>query len=73
LIGPFGHLENLSGETLESVIVLGLVFSLGVKNAYAIQETFKFTRPRPILLMVLWQFHRIDRTVIFPLLIVTLG
>jgi hypothetical protein len=45
LIGHVGHLENLIYETLESVIVSGLVLSLGVKNANAIQEAFKFTRP----------------------------
>jgi hypothetical protein len=36
LIGPFGHLEHLICETLESIVVLGLVLSLGVKNADAI-------------------------------------
>jgi hypothetical protein len=42
LINPFGHLEYLICETLESVAVLGLVLFLGVKNADAIQEAFKF-------------------------------
>jgi hypothetical protein len=36
LIGPFGRLEHLIYETLESVAVSGLVLSLGVKNADAI-------------------------------------
>jgi hypothetical protein len=31
LIGPFGRLEHLTYETLESVIVLGLVLTLGWK------------------------------------------
>jgi hypothetical protein len=31
LIGPFGRLENLICETLESVAIPGLVLSLGVK------------------------------------------
>jgi hypothetical protein len=31
LIGPFGRLEHLTYETLESVIVLGLVLTLGVE------------------------------------------
>jgi hypothetical protein len=57
LIGPFGRLENLICETLESVAILGLVLSLGVKNADAIQEAFKFIWPRPVLLMVSWPFH----------------
>jgi hypothetical protein len=33
LIGPIGRLEHLIYETLLSVIVPGLVLSLGVKNA----------------------------------------
>jgi hypothetical protein len=33
LIGPFGHLEYIICETLELVIVPGLVFSVGVENA----------------------------------------
>jgi hypothetical protein len=36
LIDPLVHLEQLICETLESVIVPGLVLSLGVKNADAI-------------------------------------
>jgi hypothetical protein len=36
LIGTFGCLEHLIYETLESVIVSGLVLYLGVKNADAI-------------------------------------
>jgi hypothetical protein len=43
LIGPFGRLEHLMCETLESVVASGLVLSLGVENTYAIQEAFKFT------------------------------
>jgi hypothetical protein len=57
---------------LEKVAVPGLVLSLGVKNANVIQEAFKFTRPGPLLLMAPWPFHRIDRTGIFPLLLVAL-
>jgi hypothetical protein len=52
-IGRFGHLENLIYKTVESVIVSGLVLSLGVKNTNAIQEAFEFTQPRPVLLMVM--------------------
>jgi hypothetical protein len=33
LIGPFGRLEYFICETLESIAVPGLVFSLGVENA----------------------------------------
>jgi hypothetical protein len=73
LIGLFGCLEHLICETLESVTVSGLVLSLGVKNADAIYEAFKFTRLGPILLDVSWPFHRIDRTVRLPLLVVALG
>jgi hypothetical protein len=73
LIAPFGHLEYFIYETLESVAVLGLVHSLGLENADAIQEAFKFTRPGLVLLVVSWLFHRVDRTICFPLLIMALG
>jgi hypothetical protein len=73
LISPFGHLENLIYKALESVAVPSLVLSLGVKNTDAIQEAFKFTWTWPVLLMVPWPFHHIDRTVSFPLLVVALG
>jgi hypothetical protein len=73
LISPFGCLENLICETLESVAVPGLVLSLGVENANAIQEAFKCTWPGPVLLVVSQPFHNIDRMVCFPLLIVALG
>jgi hypothetical protein len=36
LIGRLGHLENLICKTLKSVVVSGLVLSLGVKNANVI-------------------------------------
>jgi hypothetical protein len=36
LIVPFGRLEHLIYETLESVVVPGLVLSLGVENTNAI-------------------------------------
>jgi hypothetical protein len=51
LIGYLGCLENLIHKSLESVTVLGLVLSLGVKNANAIQESFEFTQPGPVLLL----------------------
>jgi hypothetical protein len=51
LIDLFGHLEHLICETLELVAVLGLVLSLGVKYTDVIQKAFKFTRPRPVLLV----------------------
>jgi glucose uptake protein GlcU len=73
LISPSGHLENLICETFESVIVLGLVLSLGVENANAIQEAFKFTRPGLVLLVVSRLFHIIDGMVSLPLLAVALG
>jgi hypothetical protein len=43
LISPFGCLEHLIYETLASVVVWGLVLSLGLENTDAIQEAFKFT------------------------------
>jgi hypothetical protein len=73
LINPFGHLENLICKMLESVAVPGLVLSLGVENAHAMQEASKFTRPRLVLLMASWPFHHIDKMVSFPLLVVALG
>jgi hypothetical protein len=33
LTGPFGRLDHLIYETLESIVVPGLVLSLGVENA----------------------------------------
>jgi hypothetical protein len=42
LIDPFDLREYFICETLESVTVLGLVLFLGVENADAIQEAFKF-------------------------------
>jgi hypothetical protein len=53
LIGLFGHLENLICETLESVVVPGLVLSLGVENVDPIQEAFKFTRSGLVLLLAM--------------------
>jgi hypothetical protein len=53
--------------------VLGLVLSLVVENADAIQEAFKFTRPGPIHLFALQPFHRVDGMIRFPLLVVALG
>jgi predicted benzoate:H+ symporter BenE len=73
LINQLDRLENLICKTLESIIVSGLVLSLGVKNANAIQEAFEFTWPGPVLLMAMRSFHRVDRTVRFSLLVVALG
>jgi hypothetical protein len=50
LIGQLGCVENLICKTLESVIVSGLMLSLWVENANAIQEAFKFTSVRAYLL-----------------------
>jgi hypothetical protein len=72
LIGRLGRLKNLICKTLESVAVLGLVLSLGVKNTNAIQEAFEFARPGPVLLMTTRLFYRIDRTVRLSLLVVSL-
>jgi hypothetical protein len=58
---------------LESVTVLGLVLSLGVENADAIQEAFKFYRLGPVVLVASQLFHCIDGTIRFPLLVVVLG
>jgi hypothetical protein len=60
-------------ETLESVAVSGLVLSLGVENANAIQEAFKFSQFGPVLLVASWLLHRVDGTILFPLLVVALG
>jgi hypothetical protein len=51
LISAFGCLENLICKTLELVAFSGLVLSLEVKNANAIEEAFKFTQLGPVLLM----------------------
>jgi hypothetical protein len=58
---PIVHLEDLIYETLESVAVSGLVFSLGVKKVDPIQETFKLCRPGPVLFIttqLLYISHR---------------
>jgi hypothetical protein len=73
LIGLLGRLEKFICKTLESVTVLSVVLSLAVKNANAIQEAFEFARPRPILLMTIRPFYRIDRMVWFSPLVVALG
>jgi hypothetical protein len=73
LIGHLHHLENLICKTLESVTISGLVLFLGVKNANAIQEAFKFTRPGSVLLMMTRPLYHINRTVWFSLLVVAIG
>jgi hypothetical protein len=73
LMGPLGRLENVIWETLGLVAVSGLVLSLGVKNANAIQETFKFAHLGPVLLMATRSFYRVDGTVCFSLLMVAIG
>jgi hypothetical protein len=73
LISPFGRLEHFICETMESVTVLDLVLPLGVENADAIHEAFKFTWSGPILLVVSRSFHRVDEMIRFPLLVVALG
>jgi hypothetical protein len=73
LISPFGRLEHLIYETLESVTVLSLVLSPRVENTDVIQESFKFTQLGPVLLVALRPFHRIDRMIHFPLLVKVLG
>jgi hypothetical protein len=73
LIALFGHPENLIYETLESVIVPGLVLSLGVKNTDAIQEAFKFTWPGLVLLVASRLFHHVDRMILLTPLVVALG
>jgi hypothetical protein len=50
LISRLGRLENLIYKTLELVTIMGLVLSLGVENANAIQEAFKSTQPGLVLL-----------------------
>jgi hypothetical protein len=73
LIGLFGHLEHLICETLELVTVPVLVLSLGVENANVIQEAFKFTRSRLVLLVASQSLHIVHRAIHLPLLVVTLG
>jgi hypothetical protein len=73
LNGLFGHLEHQIYETLESVTVLGLVLSLGMENANAIQEAFKFTQLGPVLLVASWPLYVVHRALHLPLLIMALG
>jgi nitrate reductase gamma subunit len=73
LINPFGRVEHPIYETLESVIVSGLVLSLRVENTDAIQEALKFTWSEPVLLVASRLLHHIDRMIHFSLLVVALG
>jgi hypothetical protein len=56
-----------------SEAVLGLMLSLGVENADLIQEAFKFTRPRPILLVATRSLYNVHGAILFPVLVMTLG
>jgi hypothetical protein len=73
LIGPFGRLEHLICETLESVAISGLVLSLGVEKADVVQENFKFTWPGPVPLVASRSFDRVGRMICFPHLVMALG
>jgi hypothetical protein len=73
LMDRVGCLENLICKTLESVIVSGLMLSLGVKNANVILEAIKFARLGLVLLMMTMLFYHIDRMVRFSLLVMAHG
>jgi predicted benzoate:H+ symporter BenE len=73
LIGPFGRLEHLICESLESVTMSGIVLSLGMENADVIKEAFKFTWFVSVLFIASWPLHRVDKIIRFPLLVVALG
>jgi hypothetical protein len=73
LIGAFGHLENHAYKTMELVTVPDLVLSLAVANTNVIYEAFKFTLLGLVLHMESRLFHRIDRMIHFPLLVMALG
>jgi hypothetical protein len=73
LIGLFGRLENLIYETLESVAIPGLVLSLRVEDTNAILDTLKFTQPRSVLLIASRPLHIVNRMILLPRLVVTLG
>jgi hypothetical protein len=73
LLGLFGHLEHLICETLELVVVFSLALSLGVENANAIQEAFKFTRSGPILPVATRPLYVVHGAICLPLLVVALG
>jgi hypothetical protein len=73
LIALFGRLEHLICETQESIAVLGLVLSLVVEDANAIQEAFKFTRPGSVLLIASWPLYVVHGAMRFTLLVVVLG
>jgi hypothetical protein len=73
LIGLLGHLKHLIGETLESIVVQGLVLFLGVENAVPIPENIKFTQARPVLHVATWPRHIVYGTIHLPLYVVALG
>jgi hypothetical protein len=73
LIGCLGRPEKLICKTLESIAASGLVISLGVKYANAIQEALEFTRPGLVLILRMTPLYCVNRMVQFSLLVVALG
>jgi hypothetical protein len=73
LISRLGCLENLIYKTLDSVAISGLVLSLRVENANAMQKAFAFARPELVLLMTMRPFYCVDSTVWLSLLVMALG
>jgi hypothetical protein len=73
LIRLLGRLEHLICKTLESIAVLGFMLSLGVENAYLIQETFKFTWAVLTLLLAMRPLHIVHGMIHLLLLVVALG
>jgi hypothetical protein len=57
LVGLFRQLEDLICKALQSVVVPGLVLSLGVENIDLVQESFKLSWLGPILLVVTWLLY----------------
>jgi hypothetical protein len=52
LVNLLGQIQDLICKALQSVAIPGLSFSMGVENAYPIQEPFKLSRPGPVLGLV---------------------
>jgi hypothetical protein len=49
LIALLSRLENFVSEALQPVALPSLMLSLGVENAYSIQEPIVLTQSRPVL------------------------
>jgi hypothetical protein len=72
MIGLFGRLEDRICKTLQSVAFPGLVLPLRVEDVDLVQETFKLSRPGPVLFVVMRPLNVYHGAIQFPLLVIIL-